>query len=86
MKKAILSIGLFTLVLASTSFASPKILVQVNANNSIYTPIDGSGGQDPGRNKKHDYKENVTIISSVNKLVSIDGSGGQSTRDKRKVD
>jgi hypothetical protein len=79
MKKAILSIGLFTLVLASTSFASPKSSTPAIAD-AIITPIDGNGGQSTGDNKKLDYNGGTAQISF------IDGNGGQSTGDNKKID
>ena len=77
MKKAILSIGLFTLVLASTSFASPKV-----STAAIITPIDGNGGQSTGDSKKLDYNGGT----STSQISFIDGNGGQSTGDNKKLD
>ena len=54
MKKAILTIGLFTLVLASTSFAAPKNTTSPIADNTIITTVDLDGGQSSGGNKKVD--------------------------------
>ena len=62
MKKAILTIGLFTLVLATTSFASPKISTSSIADNTVITSIDGTGGQDTGGNKKVDYNGNTLKV------------------------
>lgn len=86
MKKAILTIGLFTLVLATTSFASPKISTSSIADNSVITSIDGNGGQDTGGNKKVDYNGNSSHILSTNKVADIDGNGGQDTGGNKKVD
>ncbi len=83
MKKAILSIGLFTLVLASTSFASPKISTSAIAENTFSTPIDGNGGQSTGDNKKLDYNGGTYNPGQTN---FIDGNGGQSTGDNKKLD
>jgi hypothetical protein len=85
MKKAILSIGLFTLVLASTSFASPKNSTSTIADNAVITSIDGNGSQSTGDNKKVDYNGG-TFKSDKNQIVAIDGNGSQSTGDNKKVD
>jgi hypothetical protein len=82
MKKTILSIGLFTLVLVSTSFASPKNVTTSIADNTLITAIDGTGGQSNGDNRKVDYNGS----SFKNQNVEIDGTGGQSNGDNRKVD
>jgi hypothetical protein len=82
MKKAILTIGLFTIVTALTSFAKPTT---ANLNNTINTEIDGNGGQDAGGNKKVDFVPSHTQ-SSFNKLNNIDGNGGQDAGGNKKVD
>ena len=82
MKKAILSIGLFTLVLASTSFASPKISTS-STSAAVATPIDGNGGQSTGDNKKLDYNGGTYRTAQIS---PIDGNGGQSTGDNKKLD
>jgi hypothetical protein len=82
MKKAILTIGLFTLVLVSTSFASPKNATPSIAENTEITIIDGNGGQSTGGNRKVDYNGG----SLKNEIIIIDGNGGQSTGGNRKVD
>lgn len=83
MKKAILTIGLFTLVLVSTSFASPNNSgSSVTADNTGITSIDGNGGQSNGDNRKVDY--NGSALN--NQIIIIDGNGGQSNGDNRKVD
>jgi hypothetical protein len=85
MKKAILTIGLFTLVLATTSFASPKISTSSIADNALITPIDGNGGQDAGGGKKLDY--NGTSNGSATKNSSgVDGNGGQDAGGGKKLD
>ena len=86
MKKAILTIGLFTLVLASTSFASPKISTVSIADNSVIIPIDGTGGQSTGDHKKADYNGGTYKINNTNPIFDIDGTGGQSTGDHKKAD
>ncbi|PJJ10449.1 hypothetical protein CLU83_3871 [Flavobacterium sp. 1] len=82
MKKAILTIGLFALVLVSTSFASPNNSTTSVTDNTVITSIDGNGGQSTGDNRKVDYNGG----SFKNQIVEIDGNGGQSTGDNRKVD
>ncbi|MBF4517195.1 hypothetical protein IRZ71_12600 [Flavobacterium sp. ANB] len=54
MKKATLTIGLFSLVMVTTSFTTPETLNNIgNEELSIISPIDGVGARD-GR-QKHDY-------------------------------
>mgnify|MGYP003534702374 CR=1 FL=1 len=82
MKKAILTIGLFTLVLASTSFATPKNSNSSIADNSVITSVDGTGGQSVGGNRKRDYNGGTI----QNTITGIDGTGGQSVGGNRKID
>jgi hypothetical protein len=86
MKKAILTIGLFTLVLATTSFASPKISTSSIADNAVITSIDGTGGQDTGGGKKIDFNGGVIKSVKSNLIVEIDGTGGQDTGGGKKID
>ena len=86
MKKAILTIGLFTLVLVSTSFASPKISNPSIADDTVIMPIDGNGGQSTGDHKKLDYNGAAYKINNTRKIADIDGNGGQSTGDHKKLD
>jgi hypothetical protein len=54
MKKAALTIGLFSLAVVATSFTSPEIVSNnENKDLSIISPIDGVGTRD-GR-QKHDF-------------------------------
>lgn len=85
MKKAILTIGLFTLVLATTSFASPKISTSSIADNAVITSIDGNGGQDAGGGKKLDYN-GASNGSATKHLSDIDGNGGQDAGGGKKID
>lgn len=78
MKKAILTIGLFTLVMGLTSFTSSEEKKVVD-NNS---PIDINGSQSAGRNKKVDI--NGSQSAGGNKKVDINGS--QSAGGNKKVD
>jgi len=83
MKKSILTIGLFTLVLAATtSFATPKNSTSSIVDNTEITSIDGTGGQQTGDHRKVDFNRN--ILNS--QITAIDGTGGQQTGDHRKVD
>jgi len=82
MKKTILTIGLFTLVLATTSFATPKNSTSSIVDNTEITSIDGTGGQSTGGNKKVDFNGGTL----KNKITNIDGTGGQSTGGNKKVD
>ena len=72
MKKATLTIGLFSLVMVLTSFTSPEIVVTKNSNE-ISLGIDG---QSTGGGRKVDEY-------AINGGVGIDG---QSTGGGRKVD
>ena len=76
MKKAILTLGLFTLVLGSTSFASSKNATASIAENTVITSSDLDGGQSSGGNRKVDFKAGATN----------DLDGGQSSGGNRKVD
>jgi hypothetical protein len=77
MKKTILSIGLFTLVLVSTSFASPKNLSTSIVEDRVITSIDGTGGQSNEGGKKVD---GVFFINNVGSTLEV------STLDNRKAD
>ena len=85
MKKAILTIGLFTLVLATTSFASPKISTSKIADNTVITSIDGTGTQDSGRTRKLDYTGNSSS-AVMKQLADIDGNGSQDSGGGKKID
>ena len=84
MKKAILTFGLFTLVLASTSFAAPKNSTSSIADNTVITAIDIDGSQSSGGNKKLDYNGGSYDNTSNNQITSIDGS--QSSGGNKKLD
>lgn len=86
MKKATLSIGLLTLMMVLTSFTTPETSTSLIADNAIISPIDGSGSQDAGGNRKVDFAGNTTIKSSMTQLQDIDGSGSQDAGGNRKVD
>jgi hypothetical protein len=83
MKKAILTIGLFTIVTALTSFATPT---RSNSEQVLNSEIDGGhGGQDTGGSKKVDIINNNS--SSIYNKSDIDGGhGGQDTGGSKKVD
>jgi hypothetical protein len=85
MKKAILTIGLFTIVTALTSFAKPTT---ANVDNTVNTEIDGSGNQDTAWNKKEDTNKSNYKVVKINKIKEIDGSGssGQDAGGSKKVD
>lgn len=78
MKKAILTIGLFTLVMGLTSFTSTE------AKSSVEKGIivEVNGGQSAGRNKKVDV--NGGQSAGGNKKVDV--NGGQSAGGNKKVD
>jgi len=87
MKKAILTIGLFTTVLATTSFASPTVSTSpIDETNSFI--IIGRGGQDSGGGRKIDYtgNESKIAITAENKIFDGNGRGGQDSGGGRKID
>lgn len=86
MKKAILTIGLFTLVLASTSFAAPTTSTSSIADSTVITSIDGTGSQDSGGNRKVDFTGNKTFKTPATHVNGIDGTGSQDSGGNRKVD
>jgi len=86
MKKATLIIGLFTLVIASTSFATPTSTTSKIADNAVITSIDGNGSQDSGGNKKVDYNGSTIKLIKTNQLADIDGNGSQDSGGNKKVD
>jgi hypothetical protein len=87
MKKATLTIGLFTIVTALTSFANPTTSTSsIVDNNTVITSIDGTGGQDTGGSKKVDFNGGVLKSVKSNLIVEIDGTGGQDTGGSKKVD
>jgi hypothetical protein len=86
MKKATLTIGLFTIVTALTSFANPTTSTSSIVDNTVITSIDGTGGQDTGGSKKVDFNGRVLKSVKSNLIVKIDGTGGQDTGGSKKVD
>jgi hypothetical protein len=79
MKKAILTIGLFTLVMGLTSFTSTKAKSSVEKEINL---LEINGSQSAGRNKKVDI--NGSQSAGKNKKVDINGS--QSAGKNKKVD
>ncbi|MWB93607.1 hypothetical protein GON26_04495 [Flavobacterium sp. GA093] len=78
MKKTITTIGLFSLVMALTSFTTSEIVAATN-NASV----DGAA---IGVSKKVDFvKSNTQSVTSYS-MLDIAGPGGQSTGGNRKVD
>jgi hypothetical protein len=86
MKKATLTIGLFTLVMVLTSFTTPETSTSRIANNTTKLSIDGNGGQDTGGNRKVDYNGKNSNGASKKNHSDIDGNGGQDTGGNRKHD
>jgi hypothetical protein len=78
MKKAILTIGLFTLVMGLTSFTTPEGKSKVEKGISL----EVNGGQSAGGNKKVDV--NGGQSAGGNKKVDV--NGGQSAGGNKKVD
>jgi len=79
MKKAILTIGLFSLVMILTSFTTPE------KTNTILTnsfSVDLTGGASVGGNKKID----LTGGASVGGNKKIDLTGGASVGGNKKID
>lgn len=79
MKKTILTIGLFTLVLGLTSFTTPEQKTTIEKGTNL---LDINGSQSTGGNKKVDI--NGSQSTGGNKKVDINGS--QSTGGNKKVD
>jgi hypothetical protein len=87
MKKATLTIGLFTLVMALTSFANPTTAIASNIENPVITSIDGTGSQDTGDGrKKVDFISKAPKLTMSKQIVAIDGTGTQDTGGCKKVD
>jgi hypothetical protein len=86
MKKATLTIGLFTLVTALTSFANPTTAIASNIENPVITSIDGTGNQDTGGSKKVDFVGKASKLATSKQIVDIDGTGNQDTGGSKKVD
>jgi len=78
MKKAILTIGLFTLVMGLTSFTTPEQKATIEKG----VIIEVNGGQSAGGNKKVDV--NGGQSAGGNKKVDV--NGGQSAGGNKKVD
>lgn len=85
MKKTALTIGLFSLVVVATSFASTEVPTYLAANDSIkiLPPVDGSttgGGAAGGVIRKHDFhgvaesfqKNSNANFASVNQAFGHD--------------
>jgi hypothetical protein len=79
MKKATLTIGLFSLVMVLTSFNTVETTNDIVVNN-VTVGIDGN--QSAGQSRKVDMMG--TDLSNQNTTVSIDGN--QSAGQSRKVD
>jgi hypothetical protein len=79
MKKAILTIGLFTIVTALTSFATPTTTI---LENTIVSDIDGTGGQDNGGKKKIDFVSTNKISTAKNYNIQ----GSQDLGKVKKID
>jgi hypothetical protein len=86
MKKVSLIIGLFTLVMASASFAAPTVSTSTIDENPVITSIDGTGSQDSGGNRKVDFTGNLTVKTATVHIGDIDGTGSQDSGGNRKVD
>ncbi|RUT69745.1 hypothetical protein D0817_14075 [Flavobacterium cupreum] len=86
MKKAALTIGLFSLVMVATSFTTPDITKDIaNNQSSIITPIDGQVGTRDGR-QKHDYTGSTSHADlNYNHSNSL-STDGQSLRMNVKLD
>ena len=78
MKKAILTIGLFSLVMILTSFTTPETATKLNNNTSI----ELNGSVSTGGNQKVDL--NGSVSTGGNQKVDLNGS--VSTGGNQKVD
>ena len=78
MKNAILTIGLFTLVMGLTSFTTPEQKATID-NNSL---IEINGSSSVGGNKKVD----INGSSSVGGNKKVDINGSSSVGGNKKVD
>ncbi|WP_264535472.1 hypothetical protein [Flavobacterium sp. N1736] len=78
MKKTALTIGLFSLVVVTTSFTSPQIVTSNVA-------IDGGGQQGINKQKQDVYATSNQLNSLDSKLNSF-ASDSQSTGSRIKVD
>ena len=78
MKKSILTIGLFSLVMILTSFTTPETAAKLNNNTSIGL----TGNQSVGQDRKVDLTGN----QSVGQDRKVDLTGNQSVGQDRKVD
>jgi hypothetical protein len=76
MKKATLTIGLFSLVTVLASFTSPINSKDLIIDNTVITSIDGIGTQYDGGIK----------INKTNQVTDIDGTGSQDTGRTKKLD
>jgi hypothetical protein len=80
MKNTITTIGLFSLVMALTSFTTPET---VTTTNNVSLDVDGNV---IGGSKKLDFvKSDMKSTASYN-MIEVAGPGGQSTGGNRKVD
>lgn len=85
MKKTALTIGLFSLVVVATSFASTETPAYLTANDSIKVlPIDG-GGAAGGVIKKHDFHGSNTESFQRNSNANF-ASVNQAFAHDKKVD
>ncbi|MDI6045352.1 3-oxoacyl-ACP reductase [Flavobacterium yafengii] len=80
MKKAILTIGLFSLVMILTSFTTPETTTVLRVDNN--TIVDLAGNQAVGGNKKVDLAGNQAV--GGNKKVDL--AGNQAVGGNKKVD
>ncbi|WP_300976698.1 3-oxoacyl-ACP reductase [Flavobacterium sp.] len=79
MKKAILTIGLFTLVMGLTSFTTPEQKATIEKGTNL---LNISGSQSAGNNKKVD----ISGSQSAGNNKKVDISGSQSAGGNKKVD
>jgi len=78
MKKAILTIGLFSLVMILTSFTTPETVTKLNNNNT--TSIDYAGSGAAGGNQKLDYAGSGA--AGGNQKLDYAGSGAAGGNQK----
>ncbi|WP_202700466.1 hypothetical protein [Flavobacterium sp. UGB4466] len=86
MKKAALVLGIFSLVMVSTSFSSPEVPNNLSASAVFFDgSIFGGGATNQGR-QKADVASLASNLKSNSKQLSSFASDSQSTRMTVKVD
>lgn len=85
MKKATLTIGLFSLIMVATSFANPVVTNASSTKNMAMAIDPGLGGQAGRDGRKLDVQGTTNKLNASNQLNSL-SSSNQSARSTVKVD